>query len=477
MLLAAAPVAAAPQWQERGTLAAGGQFATAADGTVVHLVAQQYLQVDASGTIVVDEPDVADAQQGALDFYPEIAVGDDGAVHVVVRGGGDTTAGFDIVYRRRAPAGGWDPEIVVGAPVERNYVVGVVAAADRVVVAHSRLVENVYSVMDLYAIVDGAAASIGSTAQGWLRADNDFRFARSGAAVLLASGEPGPSSPFHVAFAGDANGDLVAQWESTHAEHEGGEPRRGGPATHVDDTGAIHVVYGALHELHYVRYAPDGSLARADTFAMGDLGDWHLSHGNGAVVASADGARVLVIGLQNLDGDQRSEDADVLWAESVDGGATFGPAAPVGVTGNGGEGRQRPRLERLGDTVLLFYENGEGIALATAEWIDAPPGGSTGWISDDGDPSLSGGDDTQGGSTAANEEGSSSAATSAGVGGIDPLPPGGRGASDGCGCTVTPGRVGPLALLLLVLARSRRRSASRMRPRAGSTAAWRAERR
>lgn len=462
---AASPATAAVRWQLRGDVASGQQFAAVADAEHVHVVAEHYVRLDAAGTVVLDEGDVADGHQGALDFYPAIAVGPDGAVHVVTRHGGDVDAGYEIRYRRRDAGGGWGPEIIVGTPVARNYVVGVaVTSSGRVLVAHSRLVENVYSVMPVFEIADDTATMIGETPSGWLRADNDFRLATSGSAILLASGEPGPSSPIHVSFAGDGDGDVLGQWEASHVEHEGGIARRGGPATHVDDTGAIHFVYGGETTLHYARYDGSGALVGGDTTVMTDLGMWHLSHGLGAVVSTPDGTRVLVVGLQNSDGDQRAEGADLLYAESIDGGASFGPALAIGAVTDGGEGRMRVRLERVGDAIMLLYYDPatEAIALASATWVDdPPPGGSTdGGVDSTGDAQEDSGD---GESTNAIDPSSSS--TTGGMTTAE-LPPGqGRGHDSGCGCTRGADATTPWLASIVLLARRRRAVEPRPRER------------
>lgn len=458
---------AAPQWQLRGPVATGRQFAAIGDGSVVHVVSQSYVQVDETASVLTNEADVGDEHQGPLDFYPAIAVGDDGSVHVVTRHGGSYDAGFEIRYRRRAPGGGWDPSITVGSPVGRNYVVGVgVTSAGRVLVTHGHAGVDVAATMDVYEVAGGSANSIGATPTGWLRVDNDYSIASSGNALLLASGEPGPSSPFHVAFASDANGDVIGQWQATHATHEGGAPRRGGPATHVDDDGNVHVVYGGESTVQYVRYSAAGVQQGGGVQVMDGLGTWHLSYGNGAVVSSASGSRVLVVGLQNLDGDQTAGGSELWWAESLDGGMTFGPAQALGATTDGGEGRMRPRMAMIGDTVmLLYYDPGSSsIALATAAWPGDDPGeGSTGGGGSDGglDDSAGaseGGAPTSGGAATGTSGGAGTGALSTGI----PLPPGLERDEGGCACAS--GRSGGhdrrgaswLALLLLGVWRRRR---------------------
>jgi hypothetical protein len=464
-MLASGGAEAAPRWTLGGVVVSGRQFAAVRGDSVVHVIGQRYVQVDATGTVVVDEADVADGRQGPLDFYPAIAVGDDGAVHVVTRSGGDFDIGHDIRYRRRAPGGGWDPEIAVGTPVPRNYVVGVAAASGgRVLVAHGRMTNDVNAVIDLYEITGGAANPIGSTPQGWLRTDNDFWLASHDNVVALASGTPGPADPFHVAFATDANGDVVAQWEASHSTHDGGAPRRGGPSLYADGGGRFHVGYGGESTHHYAGFTSAGAPIGPGVQTMGNLGTWHLSYGNGAVVASDDGMSVLAVGLQNLDGDQTAGDAEIWWAESTDAGASFTAAQSLGVTTDGGEGRMRPRLAVVdGTLVLLYFDPGaNGVVVATAPWVPDDPGGTgddTTGAADAGGTEGDGATDNADGSATTGPVGPTSG--SPGSTGDDALPPGGggRGGDDGCGCNApVGGGIFPLCLMLLPIGRRRRRA-------------------
>jgi len=465
---------ALPEWAAAGEVAPGRQFAAVLSGGVVHVVSERYIQLDATGTVLVDESDAGDERQGPLDFYPAIAVGPDAAVHVVTRHGGSFEAGHEIRYQRRAPGGGWGQQVSVGTPVARNYVVGVAApSGGRVLVTHGRQVADVSSQMDLYEVADGVATLVGATPQGWLRTDNDYRIESAGAGVVLASGSPGPVDPVHVAFAADASGDVLAQWQSTHTTHEGGAGRRGGPSAFVDSTGAVHVAYGAESSLHYAGYSAAGMLVAPDVQALGGLGTWHLSYGNGVVVASADGSQVVVVAGQNLDGDATASGAELMWAESSDGGATFSPAQSTGLVTDGGEGRMRPRLLHVDDTLMLLYfdPSANAIALATSAWaVDDPgPGATTGGAGDDagdaGADEASGGDGTEGdAASSSGDGGASTTGSSLSAGGATGQPgafPWGDADEGGCSCDAGPGCPQWLAgaLTLLALGLGRRRTA------------------
>ncbi len=478
-MLVPSAAAALPDWESRGVVAAGLQFAAAADDDSVHIIAQSYVQIDATAAVLRNEAEVSDERQTPLDMYPAIGVGGDGAIHVVTRHGGNFEVGHEIRYTRRAPATGWEPPIVVGQPVPRNYVVGVaLPSGGRILVGHGNLVDDSFSRVELYAIEGAAAVPLGVTPQGWLRPDGDIRMASVGNAVLLATSTPGPGAadPTHFAYAANADGDVIAQWQANHVGHVGGAPRRGGPSLYVDDGGNIHLGYGGSASHHYARYTAAGMAAGADVQTHDDLGTYHLGYGNGAVVASPDGLRVAAVALQNSDNDEESADAELVVVESLDGGTTFGAAQPTGFIADGGDGRMRPRLLEVGGTLMLLYRDDAagGIALATSLWFDEEPEGSTGSqpeTTGPGDEGTSGSasDDTSasegpqsdtGGAT----QGTTSAGDTANEGSGGLLPPGGtRGDEQGCGCSHPPSDGAPLLGLLGLLGLRRRRSRSSAR--------------
>lgn len=470
--LSSAPAVAwaLPPLESQGVVAPGVQFAAEADDDTVHIISQRYVQIDVAGTVLVDESEVGDGLQGPLDMYPAIGLGPDGAVHVVTRNGGTGSGGTTVEYATRSAAGGWSPAIAVGAVVPRNYSVGVAApSGGRVLVSVSRHVEGSDSRVDLYAIEGQAASLLGSTPQGWLRPDGDYRLISSGNAAAIALGSPWPNLPTFFAFAADAEGDVVAQWQAAVVEHTAGSMRRGGPSLTVDSGGMLHLGYGGESAQYYARYDEAGVSAGADVQVMDNLGTWHLSYGNGDVLSSPDGMLVVAVALQNLDGDQTSAGASILLAESVDGGASFGPAVDTGLVSDGGEGRMRPRLfEVEGDVMLLYRDNGlGGIALATASWFDEEPEGTTGGqpgttTDAGGDSSDAGGMDTT--STGAPGDdtgvaGSSSGDSSTAATGLNPTSPGGDADEGGCGCR-TEGSGSQVGLVVLCLMGLRRRPRS-----------------
>lgn len=466
---------ALPEWTPQGLVSPGRQFAAEVDtDDRIHIIAERYSQIDVDANVLTDEADVGDASQGPLDMYPAIAIGPDGTVHVVTRNGGSFAGGNDLRYASRPAAGGWSAAVSVGTPVARNYVVGVAApSGGRVLVTHGRQVQDVGAAIDVYEISGGVATLLGSTPTGWLRTDADYRLATIDNAVVLASGAPGPGATDGVRFAlaADANADITAQWEGTNTVLAAGAPRRGGPSLYVAEDGGIHVGYGALETHHHTRFDITG-VASSEAQTMSGLGTWHLSYGNGAVVASPDGMRIVAVALENLDGDATSADANILFSESIDAGATFSAPQPTGLVTDGGEGRMRVRLFELGGTLALLYRDNavNGIALATSPWFEEEPEGtSTGTTTDVGDDSSTSGDDPSGDTTTgpdatsgASSSSSSSGPASATGGGSGltsgPLTPGSRGdSSEGCGCHSGPPRsLSFLAVVLLALGRRRR---------------------
>lgn len=458
---------ALPPLESRGIVAPGVQFSAEADDTTVHIISQRYVQIDAVGTVLADERDVGDGLQGPLDMYPAIALGPDGSVHVVTRNGGSGPGGTTVDYAVRAAAGGWSAPLTIGGSVPRNYSVGVaVPSGGRVFVSVSRVAGDSDSRIDLYAVEGGVASLQGSTPQGWLRPDGDYRLVSAGNAAVLASGSPWPNGSTFFALAADASGDVMAQWEAGVVEHTSGSNRRGGPSLTVDGGGLVHLGYGGESAQYYARYDNAGTSLGGDVQVMDNLGTWHLSYGNGDVVASPDGMLVVAVGLQNLDGDQTSAGASILLAESVDGGATFGPPVDTGLVTDGGEGRMRPRLLEVEGTAMLLYRDNAlgGIALATAPWFDEEPEGTTGQepgtTTDAGESSGDGagttGDDGPGGETGV--AGSTSGTGTSGATGLEPTSPGVSTEESGCGCRGG-GRGSLFGLVLLCLLGLRRRRA------------------
>ncbi len=345
----------------------GGQAAAAIgpDG-VIHFLSDRYFQINADGSRRLSEP-VGDERQGALDFYPALAVGRDGAVHAITRHGGDWNSGHQIRYRRRNPAGRWDLDLPVGKPGARNYVVAAaVMEGGRVFVAHSvhPPEENMNSYVELYEIADGAVLSRGRLpGSTLLRADDGFCMESAGPFLHLATGSPWPGGSTSY-FAGPPAQGLPRKI-GTHAAGNG---RKGSPWMASDGKGFVHITYGAEGCVWYNKVACEGRKMFPKDVLLGEgLGRWHLSVGISGVAASADGRRVLAV-LVRSDGSKGLEKGQVLWTCSSDGGIGWTQPRETPFQVHCGEGRRRPILLAGADQFYLFFTSGGGFQLARLKW-------------------------------------------------------------------------------------------------------------
>ncbi len=363
---AAAPEAGAvPEWTFRGRIADGGQLdAVRGPGATIHVVSSRYYQLDATGAVVVDE-DQGDERQGALDFPPALAVGEDGSVHLVTRHGGSFDAGHELRYRHRSAAGSWDVDFTFSAPEHRNYVVGAAwAGAGQVVLLHSEGGADVWGTLHLWDAGPAGAVAAGVLDDIW-RADTDARLRGRSGTVYLVSGRCDPSGTAHFTW-GAAGVGLEGRLAANLQSHAAGTGRRGFPDLHVDAAGDVHVVYGAQYELYYNRYDATGTRQLGtDVRVFDGLGDWHLSTGLGAVAGADDGRTVAAAALRS-DGSDTAADSDLLWSISTDGGASWSAPVDSGRNTNGGEGRRRPRIVALGQTFFVLFWDNEVSALSLA---------------------------------------------------------------------------------------------------------------
>ena len=376
----AASTAAAPTWSFHGPVVEGGQLdAVAGPGDRVHVVSSRYYQLDENAAVLVDEAQ-GDDRQGALDFPPAIAVGDDGSAHIVTRHGGDWTSGHDIRYRRRNAQGSWDRDYLVGSPVTRNYVVGVAwADASNVYLASTQAGANVWGDVHLFSAGASAATLVGDLSGIW-RGDTDCRLRGDGGRVALVSGLTDPDGTAFFASA-SAGAGLVAGLQAALHGHTAGSGRRGFPDLYVDGSGDVHMSYAALHQVYYARHDAQGNeLLGSDRLVFDDLGDWHMSTGLSAVAGQGD---VVVSVALRSDGSQGAEDSDLLWAYSTDGGASWSAPEDLGVNTNGGEGRRRPRLVFVGGTFMLLYWDNASSSIAAATVVVSEDGDSDGFGADE----------------------------------------------------------------------------------------------
>ncbi|MDP7111070.1 MAG: hypothetical protein QGH45_03860, partial [Myxococcota bacterium] len=264
------------EWTQHGAIAEGSQFdaARGPDGRV-HLISSRYYALASDGTVLGDE-DPGDGHQGDLDFPPAIAVGTDGAVHVVTRHDGDFEGGNDIRYRRRNPGGSWDLDYLIGSRERRNYVVGVTTVGARVIAAYTSAGDDVWGDIRLWEAGEDSASALGNLSGIW-RADTGIRMRTSGDRLFLASGVPDPDGRAYLLHS-DAGGDLVGTLATNTWEHHEGSGRRGFVDLFVDAGGQAHLTYGAEQTAHYNRYDPAGDRVFATDVQIGSgLGEWHMS--------------------------------------------------------------------------------------------------------------------------------------------------------------------------------------------------------
>jgi len=397
--------AAAEDWTFLGAVTGGTQFdvVTGPDETI-HLVSDHYVQLDASGAILLSES-VGDPEQSPLFHAPALAVDPDGTVHLVVRAGGGFDAGYTLQYRTRSPAGVWTDGVDFDTPIQWNWQVGVASAGDGAAYLMStRKGDNVWADLRLFEANGSSVSHLGDIS-GWYRVDNSALLRGRNGVIALAAGDNSQPTRLSLGLPGDS---LFAALSSgaQHAAGTGGD--HGLPCVYFDDANGVHLSYGSGFtnhdqfpsecpscvdgEVHYNRYAVDGTAVfAADRTVMTGLDTWHLSIGMSAVAATDDGDEVVMVALQTHD--EKEASASTLTSSfSIDAGATWSPQLDTGRSINGGEGRLRPRMVALGKTVYLLYaDNAQPgqVSLAMMQFPadpDDPPAGDDddGGNADDG---------------------------------------------------------------------------------------------
>ncbi|MBF0432990.1 MAG: hypothetical protein HQK83_17030 [Fibrobacteria bacterium] len=357
-----------PEWEIQDEVVKGAQFdAIAGPDGKIHLIAEKYVQIDTSGSVVLTEA-VADDKMTAMDFSPAIAAAPDSTVHILTRHGGSWSGGHDLKYRRRTADGEWDREHNVGVKVARNYTVGLAAvSADTVYATHGHLLSQMSDVR-FWEISGGSSSEVGKLS-GINRSDNNHRLRAYKNTIFFVCGNNNPVGDSHFSF-GEAGPDFFSQIKSNLQKHTPGSDRRGFPDVYPDKDGNAHFTSGANEEIYYNQYDLSGNKKfDNDVKVMGNLGTWHLSIGLSAIASTDNGEVILAVGL-GTNGSKTAEHSEILWSVSKDSGATWSAQTALGPKTEGGEGRLFPRIAVLNNKFFLFYydEDKEGVYLATLDF-------------------------------------------------------------------------------------------------------------
>jgi hypothetical protein len=336
-------------------------------GKTIHVQSTKYYQLDASGKVTVteDKGDSMDdsryaGHSGPLYMPPAISVSADNVVHTATRHEGKYDTGYKLLYRRRNADGNWDKEFGYGILKKGNDGVGV-AACDNGYTAlqHTGVGAKEWGKMYYYKVADTGAVQIGDL--GNWRNENTPRLRAHGNKVFAIAGKPDNGGHAWITW-GNAGENLFAEMEANRKEHRSGNGRRGYPDLAIDKQGFAHLVYGATKEIYYNKYSPDGNLEfESDIKLFSNLGEWlMLSCGMAAVASSDNGAIVLAVACDPQTGDHPGSVAELLWAVSKDGGATWSEPKKIdGVVTHMGQGRQLPRLLAIENTFYLLVNDNQ----------------------------------------------------------------------------------------------------------------------
>ena len=370
MMISLGPAQVLAQWTFHGRVTGGGQIdALAGPDGRIHLIADTYSQFDSQGRLLLQE-NVADGRQGSMDFPPALAVDSGGNVHVLTRHGNySADTGYDIRYRMRTSAGGWQGGYWLGTREKRNYVVGI-AAPDPSTVFQlvSKGGANVWGDLKIWRKNTGGSVFQGLLANIW-RADTDARLRSFGSTLYLVSGKCDGSGAAYFSHA-RSTGSVISELAGNMQVHSAGNGRTGAPDLYLDRGGNAHLTYGAEYEVYYNRYTPGRQrVFPTDKRIFANLGGWHLNLGLSAVAASDDGRIVVAVALDPDGQSQGGSNSRLFWTYSLDGGGTWSRPAFLGRTTDAGEGRRRPRLVAVGNRFFLFFRDNSvgGISLASVD--------------------------------------------------------------------------------------------------------------
>ena len=344
------------------------QFDAAIDARgIVHLIADQYYQFNLNGKQLTAESQAQDLQGFSLAYPPAISLDPDGNAHMLVRGQGSFSAGFDLRYRVRKADGRWlnTRNYRPSATEARNYVVGLAAlSADEVYAHTSSIGPNIWGDIRFWKLGENAAQSLGNWGGIW-RADLDTRMRAYNGKVYFASANSYTSSDVYFSIA-NGGPNLLRDLKNNVHSHQSGRNKKGNPDISIDHSGAAHLVYGADNEVYYNQYLANGRKVYAtDQRILSELGNWHLNFGMSSIGVSSDGSKILVAGLKT-NGDKEANHARITLTYSVDGGRSWSEAIETGQTTHGGEGRMRPRVMAYKDKFVILYFDSRNIGINMA---------------------------------------------------------------------------------------------------------------
>jgi len=290
---------------------------------------------------------------------------------MLVRGQGSFNDGFDIRYHARKANGTWlssTRNYQIGNIEARNYVVGLAAFSADEVYAHTSAVgSNIWGDLRFWELGEQSALYTGKWSGVW-RADLDTRMRAYNGKVYFASANGFTSDDVFFSIANGGPNLLRDLKRNVHL-HNAGSSKKGNPDFSIDQSGTAHLVYGAYQAVYYNQYKANGrKVYSTDQRILDSLGTWWLNFGISAVGASADGSKILVVGLKT-NGHKEATNSKIVLTYSTDSGKTWSEVIETGQTTHGGEGRMRPRVLAYRDKFVMLYfdANNIGISMATIE--------------------------------------------------------------------------------------------------------------
>ena len=85
-------------WEFKEAVLEGNQFDALPYNNKIYVMAAHYYELDGDGNIILENREIEDTRQGAMDYEPAIGVSKDGTVHTLSRIGGDWEEGHILKY-------------------------------------------------------------------------------------------------------------------------------------------------------------------------------------------------------------------------------------------------------------------------------------------------------------------------------------------------------------------------------------------